>query len=521
MKEFKSRSRMMIMVIIVPLLFHTKTVSYSSDHSTGISDDFLTKNNFHKSLNDNITYYISHEDGRTLNVKDFGAKGNGVSDDTEAIRTAIAGATDGIVEFPGGSYRITGTIEILLSETGSLNLSGKGGATRILMEGEGPAFRFTGSHRGTSDPVTANLVTMEKELMPTIEGMEIVGKNAKADGLEFRFTFMPVLRGLLIHDVNHGIRLTSRNRNIIIDACHVYNCRGIGIFLDSVNLHQIIISASHISYCRLGGIKVSKSEIMNFQICGNDIEYNYDPKEPVSADIWVDCSERGNVDQGMITGNTIQAIPSHGGANIRFTGPSEDNEMIGLWSVTGNHISNQAVNILLERVRGINITGNTFINGIERSLIIDDCHNLVISDNIIDRNSNYFRNKLVSLDGISILNSKGIILSNNIIDGVEHGDNESGGAVFISRCRDITLTGCHIINPRFRGIKVEHSEFVLVSGCSVKEDKNVKRMLWSMELDGDCRGIVIKNNLVGKGSEGYILINASSVVVDDNVKVVK
>ena len=295
-----------------------------------------------------------------VNVKEFGARGDGITDDTDAISSAVERDTDGVLEFPRGSYRITRTIEIVLSETGTLGLSGKGGSARIIMEGEGPAFRFTGSHGGTASPASVNPITWGKERMPLIDGLEIVGKNPNANGLEFSNTFMPVLHALLIRDVHHGIHLVSRNRNVIIDGCNIYNCRGIGIYLDSVNLHQIIISDSHISYCKLGGIKVSRSEIMNLQITGNDIEYNCDPEGPVSADILVDCSNMGNVCEGTISGNTIQAIPSPGGANIRFAGTSRNNEKIGLWSITGNHISNQTVNIDLCHTRGISITGNTF-----------------------------------------------------------------------------------------------------------------------------------------------------------------
>src|SRR5690606_34291539 len=125
---------------------------------------------------------------------------------------------------------------------------------------------------------------------------------------------------------------TSRNRNVLIDGCHVYNTSGIGIYLDKVNIHQMIISDSHISYCKKGGIRVDESEIRDFQITGNDIEYNCDPEGIAAADIWIDCSRGGSVREGTISGNTIQAIPSPGGANVRFTGLSGNPNKIGLWN---------------------------------------------------------------------------------------------------------------------------------------------------------------------------------------------
>lgn len=48
-----------------------------------------------------------------INVKDHGAVGDGVADDTAAIRKAIEKAqTGGTVRFPMGTYRISGTLEI-------------------------------------------------------------------------------------------------------------------------------------------------------------------------------------------------------------------------------------------------------------------------------------------------------------------------------------------------------------------------------------------------------------------------
>ena len=51
------------------------------------------------------------------NVKGFGAAGDGKTDDTEAIRHAVADA-DGRLQFSRGNYLISETIEIRLDEVG-------------------------------------------------------------------------------------------------------------------------------------------------------------------------------------------------------------------------------------------------------------------------------------------------------------------------------------------------------------------------------------------------------------------
>ena len=454
--------------------------------------------------------------GAKVSVKDFGAIGDGKADDTDAIIRAVKEGGNGLVEFPRGSYRITRTIDILLTEYGPLGLTGSGGSARVIMEGAGPAFRFTGSHHGSASPASVQDITWEKERMPMVEALEIVGKHPDANGLEFQFTHMPVIRAVLIRDVHHGIHLTSRNRNVIISNCHVYNCSGTGIYLDSVNLHQIIINDSHISYCRLGGIKVSRSEIRNFQITGNDIEYNCDLEGEVAADIWIDCSKLGSVREGTISGNTIQAIPGRGGANIRFTGTPGNNRKIGLWSITGNHISNHSINIHLDHTHGISITGNTILRAYDRHMIIENSRNLVVNGNVFDYNSDYFTQNISAPGGITILKSNNIIFSDNLIDGVEYGSQEKGGAVNISESSDISVSACHITNSEYRGIDIENSVNVRVTDCVINEDNAIPAMLTGIELRGVCTGTIIRNNSIGKGKKGKIVNLATGVTLEGN-----
>jgi hypothetical protein len=122
----------------------------------------------------------------------------------EQSLSAISGAADGIVEFPRGNYRITKTIEIDLSLQGTLGLSGRGASASIIMAGEGPAFRFIGSHdKGSALPASVKQITWDKERMPLIDALEIIGDHVNADGIELRNTLMPTLRALLIRNVRN------------------------------------------------------------------------------------------------------------------------------------------------------------------------------------------------------------------------------------------------------------------------------------------------------------------------------
>ena len=70
------------------------------------------------------------------NVTRFGAIGDGVADDTEAIQHAVTQG-DGVLHFPPGTYRITQPIEIKLAERGPLGIDGTGGTARVVMNGKG------------------------------------------------------------------------------------------------------------------------------------------------------------------------------------------------------------------------------------------------------------------------------------------------------------------------------------------------------------------------------------------------
>ena len=83
-------------------------------------------------------------------VAEFGAIGDGVADDSDAVQAAVD-AGWGSVRFEKGTYRLTKTIVVKLDDQGPLSLVSDG-TSRIVMAGAGPAFRIVGTHGGTADP---------------------------------------------------------------------------------------------------------------------------------------------------------------------------------------------------------------------------------------------------------------------------------------------------------------------------------------------------------------------------------
>ncbi|TVS17489.1 MAG: hypothetical protein EA424_12565 [Planctomycetaceae bacterium] len=446
-------------------------------------------------------------------VRRFGAQGDGRTDDTEAIRRAI-GESNGAVVFAGGRFRISETIEIPLAESGPISLDGQAGTGTVVMAGPGPAFRFLGTHRGTSGPDTVSDHVSRLERMPTVQNLVIEGAHPEADGLEFLDTLQPVVRGAMIRRMRHGIILRQRSRNFILDASHLYDCSGVGLLLDQVDLHQAIVQGSHISFCRQGGIRSIASSIRNLQITGNDIEYNYDRNAEESADIWID-SRQGSVREGTIASNTIQSVPTDGGANIRWIGNPDTENKVGLWSITGNHISNQTINIHITSGRGFTITGNSFIRGNDRNLLLEDSRHVVFAANSIDNNPDY---REAAGNGITIRRCRGVILSavQLQVAGPVEGRR---AAVEIIESREVTLTSSQLFDAVPDGVFVSHSRNVQIEQCMIQQDDadgDDSTMAAAIRVDHGCQGVVIRNNLVSSGIEGDIITAPETSHVEGN-----
>src|SRR5437763_14033134 len=195
----------------------------------------------------------------TGNVRDHGAKGDGTSDDTAAVQAAVeAGA--GVVHFPKGVYKLTRTVTVDLDKVGFPCLRGDTVA-RVVMAGEGPAFKFVGTHGGTAGPSSVKENVWDRQRMPGADGLEIFGGHDAAVGIEAAGTMKLTLTRMLVRRCLHGVHLTTRNRNVVIADSHIYHNRGVGVFLDHVNLHQINVTGSHISYNDAGGIVVLGGEV--------------------------------------------------------------------------------------------------------------------------------------------------------------------------------------------------------------------------------------------------------------------
>ncbi|MBM4068408.1 MAG: hypothetical protein FJ271_05620 [Planctomycetes bacterium] len=445
-------------------------------------------------------------------VRDFGARGDGNTDDTAAISHASQRG-DGVLLFPPGDYVISRPLHIALQQHGRLSIQGHGGTARLIMAGAGPALHLVGSHRRSALPRDVADGVWHRERMPTLRDLEIVGRHAEADGIRIDGAMQPTLQQLLIRRCRHGIHLTSRDRNVVISDCHIYDNSGIGIFLDRVNLHQINIHGNHISYCAQGGIRIAGSEVRNIQICSNDIEYNHDLKAAESADVFLDCRE-GTVREGTLAGNTIQAVQTPGGANVRFVGDRKHSNAVGLFAITGNLIGSQTTAIHLQACRGIALSGNSIYSGYHHGLIIEDCEHIVIGANSIDHNPEY-RGR--STDRVIIRRSNNITMTGLILQHTREASAEVPSSVELRGCRNVSITGCQIINARTRGVAMHECDTVRVADCTIRGKPADDAYRAALAIAADNRHVMIVNNFLGRGSDGELRLPREIGVQAGNV----
>ncbi|HVX15018.1 MAG TPA: right-handed parallel beta-helix repeat-containing protein [Pirellulales bacterium] len=467
-----------------------------------------------------MPHSLSHFDNASTttmsNVREFGAAGDGKIDDTPAIMHALADG-DGTLEFPPGDYLLTRTVEVALADHGRFGIDGSGGTAKIIMAGEGPAFHLVGTHDKTADPTGFKPAVWARERMPTARHIEIEGRHPRSAGFLLEGTMQAMFAGVLLRGLDDGIRVHGRARNLLISHCHIYNNRGVGVFLDRVNLHQAVITGSHISYCLRAGIKIVGSEIRNLQITGNDIEYNYDPNANDAADVYIDSTADGSsVREGTIVGNTIQAKYSPGGANVRLVGRNAtENHRAGMFTISDNLIGSQEINVHLVACRGVVVSGNVIYSGHRRNVEVDGSRNIVLAANGFEHNPDYGEHELCT--GVRLADSHDCTLSGSILHDCQAGEHTVAGAVPLSReglleiirCRRVNINGCQVLDGQPFGLLIDESDLLNVSGTSILETRPEQKTRAAIRLRGAGRGNLITANTLGKGTEDAILRDPS------------
>lgn len=399
------------------------------------------------------------------------AVADGKSDASEALQAAID-AQHGSLSLPAGRYRLDKTLVIQLAESNFCHLRGDGPVT-LVMTAAGPAIKLIGSHEQSADPAGFAEQVWLRERMPLLEAFAIEGSHPQAEGIEARGTMEMTVSRMHFRKLKHGIHLAGNNRNILIDACHIYENQGIGIFYDDVNLHQSNIVGCHISYCAGGGIVARKGNVRNIHITGCDIESNMSRETPATANVLIDCrdSEYGTAEVA-ITGCTLQhnsAGPDS--CNIRVLGGSRNSRTgtayrEGNITITGNVLSDVATNVHLNNCRGVTLTGNTFWMGYQHNLLVEQSSHIVIGPNNFDRNPRYaYGTALETLNAIVLRDCEDCTLSGLHIAHVW----KCAAGLVLENCKRINVTGSTVLDCDNAGILAKNVSQSIIANCLISQ----------------------------------------------------
>jgi hypothetical protein len=402
--------------------------------------------------------------------------GDGQADDTAALQKLVDAG--GSVRLAKGRYKLTKTVVVDLSKTGYAAFSGDGTA-QLIMAGPGPALRFVGTHDKSADPWNIKPQVWDAQRAPSVTGIEIVGAHAEADGIEATGTMQLTIDRVVVRECRHAVHLTKNNRNIIINACHLYHNSGIGVFYDDVNLHQSNIIGSHISYNGGGGVVSRGGNVRNLQIGTCDIEANHDPKGPPAANVELNSSG-GSIAEVTITGCTIQhSHKAPRSANIRILGAGTDPSLArrggrpttreGNVTITGNVFSDVQVNVEIVSARGVTVSGNTFWEGFAHDLFVQDSANIVISGNNFDRNPRYLvnGNGLAEKNGIVLNGVQDSSFSDNLVVGVRGKE----AAVDVEDSSRLRITNNSILDSDGHALRLTRVSRSLVTGNLLRDDR--------------------------------------------------
>ena len=323
----------------------------------------------------NATKTFKRKIQESVNVKDFGAAGDGTTDDTAAIQAAINSITAGTVIFPAGTYRTTANITL----KSNVNIIGYGAKLTYIT-----SWANLGSFFSTSGAIKNNI---------SISGITFQGNgtwkatpfaNPYGGGNSVGFTN------------NHvGIFADTNSYNIRINNC-IFTGLGVGVVLGHCNqcdisnntfttIGKIAIYPNYCSYITINS-NIIREVLGNLNSAGDTIVANSkfadgisifaSTQVTVSNNVIENCIRIGVVLEGdavtlnsgiAITGNAIKNLNSCRGTEYNAAIWSENTKSDYTCLVTGNTLNNTGANAGANYSIGIQgsyltMTGN-FIRG--------------------------------------------------------------------------------------------------------------------------------------------------------------
>ncbi len=251
-------------------------------------------------------------------VTDYGVKGDGVTDDTEAIQAIFDMLEDGgTVYFPSGKYWVTKSLYV---KTNNTTIYGNGKTTHVL---------FTYEQKETDSGLSASLFCFGAGLRDIVfkdMKLEYEGEffpefgdsyKGKVSGLYFMRNYDVIVENVEIFGFNAngiyaGATTLAYSKNIMIDKCNLHHNRVAGVLfgnVDGLSLTNTLLeyNGSQPDGGTGYGCAGSSGAIpKNVQIIGNRANYNY------RKGIDLHAGNYAIIDGNICTGNRLYGIYTEG-----------------------------------------------------------------------------------------------------------------------------------------------------------------------------------------------------------------
>lgn len=360
-------------------------------------------------------------------VTDYGAKGDGVTDDSQAFINAVANR--GLIIVPPGKYRITKPITLQSNTI----LTGCGGSV-LLIDGAVPAINIWSAGLIYHDVTNIRITNLELTLYPNARsgsGISIVQNYQENVTMQSAIANI-YLDHLYIHDINdRGINtfgggIGSKRKHgypeIYIDRCILERCKG------SIINSSVIVKITNciIRYNKSGGGEaVSIDNGCIYSVISN---CTFDQNDGGAGAISTDETEFLRIDRCAFVDNMVTHIKLNLQSGNCDSVMIRDNYMIGsqnaiacttTTSFTANNMqvtNNRSLSpISVNGMRGDAFTGNSFGNG-----TFTDTDATYLFNNFVKTDLTHtFNNPFTFKAGFSDPGSRSkIIIKNGVIEQV-------------------------------------------------------------------------------------------------------
>lgn len=205
-----------------------------------------------------------------LYVQDYGAVGDGETDDTQALQKTFDAAEGHVIVLPPNkTFNISAPLIVDVSKVRGI----EGNNACLHATADITLLDVRGTHTGSANPDSTSDDVSRNEMHTLFRNIRFYSNDHVGTAMRVTKTFGLQVVDSHIFNMKHGVEFYGVNRNILINACQIWSMSGDGLRFVESDTHQFILNACHISYCYRAFYSVN-SYLYNFELTGNDIECN-------------------------------------------------------------------------------------------------------------------------------------------------------------------------------------------------------------------------------------------------------